>query len=53
MVSQDTGGAIRGPLRGDVFWGNGSDAAARAGRMQSSAELYVLLPAAAVPAPTN
>jgi membrane-bound lytic murein transglycosylase A len=53
MVAQDTGGAIRGPLRGDVFWGNGPEAAARAGRMQSSAELYVLLPAAAAASPTN
>lgn len=52
MVAQDTGGAIRGPLRGDVFWGNGDAAAARAGRMQSEARLFVLLPAV-LPAPSN
>lgn len=46
MVAQDTGGAIRGPLRGDVFWGHGEAAAERAGRMQSEARLFLLLPAA-------
>ncbi|MES3630414.1 MAG: MltA domain-containing protein [Longimonas sp.] len=44
MVAQDTGGAIRGPLRGDVFWGNGPDAETRAGRMQHPARWYVLVP---------
>jgi len=44
MVSQDTGGAIRGPIRGDVFWGFGDDAAAMAGRMRSQGEMWVLVP---------
>lgn len=44
MVAQDTGGAIRGVVRGDVFWGAGDDAAARAGRMRSPGRLWVLLP---------
>ena len=44
MVPQDTGGAIRGPVRGDVFWGHGSDAAERAGRMRSSGRYWILLP---------
>jgi len=44
MVSQDTGGAIRGPIRGDVFWGFGSEAAAMAGRMRSQGEMWVLVP---------
>lgn len=44
LVAQDTGGAIRGVVRGDVFWGAGEDAAARAGRMRSSGRLWVLLP---------
>ncbi len=44
MVTQDTGGAIRGVVRGDVFWGYGPDAAARAGRMKDRGQLYVLLP---------
>ena len=31
MVMQDTGGAIRGPVRGDVFWGYGAQAEQLAG----------------------
>ncbi|MDO9460550.1 MAG: MltA domain-containing protein [Alphaproteobacteria bacterium] len=46
MVAQDTGGAIRGPVRGDVFWGFGGLAAATAGRMNSDGRMYVLLPRA-------
>lgn len=44
MVAQDTGGAIRGEIRGDVFWGFGEDAAAIAGKMQHSGRYWVLLP---------
>ena len=44
MVAQDTGGAIRGPVRGDVFWGHGEDAASVAGRMQHEGRLWFLLP---------
>lgn len=44
MVAQDTGGAIRGPMRGDVFWGAGAEAAAVAGRMNSRGRYYLLLP---------
>ncbi len=44
MVAQDTGGAIRGPVRGDVFWGHGPRAAARAGRMKSRGRYFLLLP---------
>jgi membrane-bound lytic murein transglycosylase A len=44
MVAQDTGGAIKGPVRGDVFWGHGADAAERAGRMRSRGRYWVLLP---------
>lgn len=44
MVAQDTGGAIRGPVRGDVFWGAGAKAAERAGRMKSPGRYYLLLP---------
>ncbi|HEY8948652.1 MAG TPA: MltA domain-containing protein [Rhizomicrobium sp.] len=46
MVAQDSGGAIKGAVRGDVFWGFGSDAASIAGHMKSSGKLYVLLPKA-------
>ncbi|MCC7271481.1 MAG: MltA domain-containing protein [Alphaproteobacteria bacterium] len=50
MVAQDTGGAIRGPVRGDVFWGFGPDAAERAGRMKSRGGYWLLLPKEVVPA---
>jgi membrane-bound lytic murein transglycosylase A len=43
-VAQDTGGAITGPVRGDIFWGFGPDAEARAGTMRAPGRLYVLLP---------
>jgi membrane-bound lytic murein transglycosylase A len=46
MVAQDTGGAIRGVVRGDVFWGAGPAAAERAGRMRSAGRWFVLVPAA-------
>lgn len=44
MVAQDTGGAIRGPVRGDVFWGHGKDAETRAGLMKSKGRYWLLLP---------
>ena len=44
LIAQDTGGAIRGPVRGDVFWGFGADAQAIAGRMKAHGRMYVLLP---------
>jgi membrane-bound lytic murein transglycosylase A len=44
MVAQDTGGAIRGGLRGDVFWGFGQDAEALAGPMAAKGGWVVLLP---------
>ena len=44
LVAQDTGGAIRGVVRGDVFWGTGEEAAERAGRMRSRGRTWVLLP---------
>jgi membrane-bound lytic murein transglycosylase A len=45
MIAQDTGGAIRGAVRGDVFWGSGDRAASIAGRMQSPGTYVVFLPA--------
>jgi membrane-bound lytic murein transglycosylase A len=44
LIAQDTGGAIRGALRGDVYWGIGAEAGAIAGRMKHSARMTVLLP---------
>ena len=44
MVAQDTGGAITGPVRGDVFWGFGPDAEAKAGAMRARGAYFLLLP---------
>ena len=44
MIAQDTGSAIKGPIRGDFFWGYGVDALAEAGRMKSRGRYYLLLP---------
>ncbi len=44
MMAQDTGGAIRGPVRGDVFWGHGDYAYDMSGGMKSDGELWILLP---------
>ena len=44
VVAQDTGGAIKGPVRGDLFWGTGSAAADRAGVMNARGHYYLLLP---------
>ncbi len=44
MVAQDTGGAIRGPVRADFFWGTGREAGRLAGRMRQDGEMWVLLP---------
>jgi membrane-bound lytic murein transglycosylase A len=44
MVAQDIGGAIRGPVRGDMFFGFGPEAERRAGAMKAPGRLYLLLP---------
>jgi membrane-bound lytic murein transglycosylase A len=44
VVAQDTGSAIKGPLRGDLFWGAGEPALAQAGRMKQRGAVYILLP---------
>jgi membrane-bound lytic murein transglycosylase A len=44
LVMQDTGGAIRGAVRGDVYWGYSAEAGAIAGRMRSEGRMTVLLP---------
>lgn len=46
MVAQDTGTAIKGPVRGDVFFGSGEAAGYAAGLMQSPGRLVLLLPKA-------
>lgn len=44
LIAQDTGGAIKGAMRGDLFFGFGKEAEWRAGHMKSEAVFYVLLP---------
>jgi membrane-bound lytic murein transglycosylase A len=44
MIAQDVGSAIRGPERGDIFWGTGEDAGAIAGGTRHAARFSVLLP---------
>jgi membrane-bound lytic murein transglycosylase A len=44
MVAQDTGTAIKGHVRGDVYWGWGEEAAFNAGHMKSAGSMVVLLP---------
>jgi membrane-bound lytic murein transglycosylase A len=54
MVAQDTGGAIRGAVRADFFWGSGTDAGLLAGRMRQPGRMWVLLPVGyPVPAEEN
>lgn len=48
MIAQDTGGAIKGVVRGDVFWGPGVEAEAIAGEMKDPGRIYWLLPRAVV-----
>ncbi|MDR2838040.1 MAG: murein transglycosylase A [Azonexus sp.] len=47
MLAQDTGGAIRGAVRADFFWGFGKAAGEQAGRMKQSGRMWLLWPAAA------
>jgi membrane-bound lytic murein transglycosylase A len=44
FVAQDIGGAIRGAVRGDIFFGFGNDAERRAGTTKAQGQLFVLLP---------
>lgn len=50
MLAQDTGGAIRGAVRADFFWGFGEQAGMQAGRMKQSGQMWVLFPKGAEPA---
>lgn len=44
MVAQDTGGAIRGAVRGDFYWGSGAEAGLQAGRMRQKGRFWLLWP---------
>ena len=44
MLAQDTGGAIKGAVRADFFWGFGESAGAQAGKMKQQGRMWVLFP---------
>lgn len=44
VMAQDTGGAIKGGVRADFYWGAGAKAGASAGAMKQSGKMWVLLP---------
>src|SRR6185295_6755963 len=44
MAAHDTGGAIRGVVRADFFWGTGPGAGAQAGRMRQQGRMWLLWP---------
>jgi membrane-bound lytic murein transglycosylase A len=44
LVAQDTGSAIKGPVRGDIFWGSGDAAGKIAGVTKQVCDFYVLMP---------
>ncbi len=44
LITQDTGGAIKGPLRGDIFFGEGDAAERRAGGQKQPGRWYILVP---------
>ncbi len=46
LVAQDTGGAIKGPVRGDIYFGTGQAAGERAGKMNAPGRMWALLPKA-------
>ncbi|MDD4978129.1 MAG: MltA domain-containing protein [Gallionella sp.] len=50
MLAQDTGGAIRGAVRADFFWGYGEEAGTMAGRMKQDGQMWVLFPKGGEPA---
>jgi peptidoglycan lytic transglycosylase A len=49
VMAQDTGGAIRGPIRADFFWGFGDEAGQQAGRMRQQGSVWLLWPDGAPP----
>ncbi len=46
LIAQDVGGAIKGIVRGDIYWGAGDEAAFIAGHMKSPGKYWMLLPKA-------
>ncbi|MEO7773344.1 MAG: MltA domain-containing protein [Steroidobacteraceae bacterium] len=52
-LAQDTGGAIRGPVRADLFWGLGHEAGMQAGNMKQEGRLWLLWPKGRTPPPAT
>ena len=50
VIAQDTGGAIKGVLRFDYFWGLGNEAGNRAGSQKSDVSAWVMVPKGQSPA---
>ena len=44
LIAQDTGAAIRGPVRGDIFFGRGILAAKQAGHLKHRGKVFLLIP---------
>jgi membrane-bound lytic murein transglycosylase A len=44
MIAQDTGSAIKGAQRADIFFGTGDDAGRAAGRLKDGGRMIILLP---------
>lgn len=44
VLAQDIGGAIKGAIRGDYFWGHGEEALLSAGKMNATGRYYILIP---------
>lgn len=44
MMAQDTGSAIKGPKRGDIFWGTGDEAGENAGCIKNAGDMVILWP---------
>lgn len=49
MISQDVGSAIKGPVRGDIYWGTGDLAEELAGKMKEPGRYWLLLPKSVQP----
>jgi len=43
VLNQDSGGAIKGAGRADIFWGSGPYAELTAGHLQHEGDLYILI----------
>jgi membrane-bound lytic murein transglycosylase A len=53
MIAQDSGSAIRGAVRGDIYWGIGDAAEARAGAMKMKGRMFALIPKTLAPSQSS